>query len=116
MTGLSGPWSPKQIGRRMAYRENQPKYDAVQWDGTNQTEVAEFIGAIDYANVDPQLASINDQEGWLVFGYDPARGNGPAIPPGMWLVAGPYWGDTPISGSLTMHTAEQFAARFSEVA
>lgn len=100
----------------VVYHENPPKYKPLKWDGTNVAEVVAFIGAIDYANVDPQVVTINDQEGWLVFGYDPARGNGPVIPPGMWLVAGPYWGDAPISGSLILVPEEQFAERFSESA
>lgn len=88
--------------------QNAPEYDAVQWDGANQQQLADLVSVYNANGGEPTWTV--DQAGTLriTFPY----GTSYTLPAGAWLVSTPSWTGEFVGPYETV-TAEVYAARFT---
>lgn len=93
------------------YTQNAPTYDAIQWDGTNQEEIAtRFLETV----AEDYHLETKVQNGNLIFRFK--YGMSETIPANAWLISEAGWGDGPRSSRLGLGTIlsdADFQARFT---
>lgn len=90
--------------------QNQPTYEAVQWDGTNQMQIADVLRVYHYTGNAPTWTV--DQAGTLTIAFE-YIGNF-TLPADGWLVSAPSWTGE-FTGPFETVTDVVFAARFTTV-
>ncbi len=93
----------------MTYRAKTPTFEAVQWTGSNQQEVADFVAP---RNTLPVTFRIEDG---LLIGRDGSYFS-LFLPVGSYAVHGPAFGADVSQAGLSVKSADEFATQFEALA